>query len=80
VKTIRRPSGDQTGPTLDFGLAKALTDDPATSNAANSPTLSLAATRVGAILGTAMRSASRVKISGSTLRATPRFRRVSRAR
>jgi len=30
---------------LDFGLAKALEDDPAGSNVSNSPTLSLAATR-----------------------------------
>jgi len=38
---------------LDFGLAKALEDDPASSDMRNSPTLSLAATRTGVILGTA---------------------------
>ena len=38
---------------LDFGLAKALDDDPAAGSAHNSPTLSLAATRAGTILGTA---------------------------
>ncbi|MBI3694947.1 MAG: serine/threonine-protein kinase [Acidobacteria bacterium] len=38
---------------LDFGLAKALEDDPASSDVRNSPTLSLAATRAGVILGTA---------------------------
>jgi serine/threonine-protein kinase len=38
---------------LDFGLAKALDDDPATASAHNSPTISLAATRAGVILGTA---------------------------
>ncbi len=38
---------------LDFGLAKALADEPAHSSVANSPTMSLAATRVGMILGTA---------------------------
>ena len=39
---------------LDFGLAKALADDPASSlDLANSPTLSLAATKAGVILGTA---------------------------
>jgi len=38
---------------LDFGLAKALEDDPAGANVSNSPTLSLAATRSGVILGTA---------------------------
>jgi eukaryotic-like serine/threonine-protein kinase len=37
---------------LDFGLAKALTDDTAV-NLSNSPTLSVAATNVGVILGTA---------------------------
>ncbi len=37
---------------LDFGLAKALDDAPAGSNAANSPTISLASTRAGVILGT----------------------------
>ena len=38
---------------LDFGLAKALTDDPASSDISTSPTLSVAATRAGFILGTA---------------------------
>src|SRR5262249_9580020 len=38
---------------LDFGLAKALEDPPANANISNSPTLSLAATREGVILGTA---------------------------
>jgi predicted Ser/Thr protein kinase len=40
---------------LDFGLAKALEDDPASSTApsADSPTLTLEATRMGMILGTA---------------------------
>ena len=38
---------------LDFGLAKALDDEPAAGGARDSPTLSLAATRAGVILGTA---------------------------
>jgi serine/threonine protein kinase len=38
---------------LDFGLAKALEDSPETVNIATSPTLSVAATRAGIILGTA---------------------------
>ena len=38
---------------LDFGLAKALDDDPASAGLHNSPTVSLAATRAGVILGTA---------------------------
>jgi eukaryotic-like serine/threonine-protein kinase len=38
---------------LDFGLAKALADDPASSDLANSPTLTAAATKAGLILGTA---------------------------
>jgi len=38
---------------LDFGLAKALGDDTAAQNVSNSPTLSLAATKAGVILGTA---------------------------
>jgi serine/threonine protein kinase len=38
---------------LDFGLAKALDDSPTSASAHNSPTLSLAATRAGVILGTA---------------------------
>jgi Tol biopolymer transport system component len=38
---------------LDFGLAKALADDPSSESVANSPTLSAMATRQGVILGTA---------------------------
>ena len=38
---------------LDFGLAKALDDDPGAGDSRNSPTLSLGATRLGTILGTA---------------------------
>ncbi len=38
---------------LDFGLAKAFTADAADPNLTNSPTMSLAATRAGMILGTA---------------------------
>ncbi len=38
---------------LDFGLAKALDDTPAAGEVRNSPTMSLAATRAGIILGTA---------------------------
>ncbi len=38
---------------LDFGLAKALDDPPQASSVHNSPTLSLAATRAGVIMGTA---------------------------
>ena len=38
---------------LDFGLAKALSGEPAAEDMSNSPTLSLAATRQGVILGTA---------------------------
>ncbi len=38
---------------LDFGLAKALSDDTGLSDISNSPTLSLAATKAGIILGTA---------------------------
>src|SRR5215510_8399610 len=38
---------------LDFGLAKALESAPSTPNLSNSPTLSLAATNAGLILGTA---------------------------
>ena len=38
---------------LDFGLAKALQDEIRAEDAANSPTLSVAATRAGMILGTA---------------------------
>jgi serine/threonine-protein kinase len=38
---------------LDFGLAKALSDDASAQDASNSPTLSMAATKAGIILGTA---------------------------
>src|SRR5262245_55480903 len=38
---------------LDFGLAKALENAPATSNLTYSPTLSIAGTQAGVILGTA---------------------------
>jgi Tol biopolymer transport system component/predicted Ser/Thr protein kinase len=38
---------------LDFGLAKALADDAIAGDSAHSPTLSIAATRAGVILGTA---------------------------
>src|SRR5687767_4049045 len=38
---------------LDFGLAKAFEGEPANSNLSNSPTLSMAATNAGVILGTA---------------------------
>ena len=38
---------------LDFGLAKALANDPALSDVASSPTLTAQATRAGVILGTA---------------------------
>ena len=38
---------------LDFGLAKALDDDPLASGLSNSPTMSLAATRAGVLLRTA---------------------------
>jgi serine/threonine-protein kinase len=38
---------------LDFGLAKALEDAPASVEASTSPTLSIAASRAGVILGTA---------------------------
>src|SRR6266571_4101772 len=38
---------------LDFGLAKALAPDMSASNLANSPTISIAATQAGMILGTA---------------------------
>src|SRR5262249_41385104 len=38
---------------LDFGLARALETGPRNSNFSNSPTLSLAATQAGIILGTA---------------------------
>jgi Tol biopolymer transport system component len=38
---------------LDFGLAKMFQEEPAEANRSNSPTLSLAATNAGVILGTA---------------------------
>jgi len=38
---------------LDFGLAKALEGEAAAANVSNSPTLSVAATRMGVTLGTA---------------------------
>ncbi len=38
---------------LDFGLAKALSDEPPAPDSSRSPTMSLAATRAGVILGTA---------------------------
>ncbi len=38
---------------LDFGLAKALEGEPGSGSVANSPTLSIASTRLGVILGTA---------------------------
>ena len=38
---------------LDFGLAKALSDDLSAQDASHSPTLSMAATKAGIILGTA---------------------------
>jgi eukaryotic-like serine/threonine-protein kinase len=44
---------DGTVKVLDFGLAKAMSDDPAEIDIANSPTLSMAATQQGIILGTA---------------------------
>ena len=44
---------DGTVKVLDFGLAKALSDDPAPGSMQNSPTLSMAMTQAGMILGTA---------------------------
>ena len=44
---------DGTVKVLDFGLAKALLDDPTATDMSNSPTLSMAATMAGTILGTA---------------------------
>ena len=44
---------DGTVKVLDFGLAKALSDEVAAEDIGNSPTLSMAATRQGVILGTA---------------------------
>ena len=44
---------DGTVKVLDFGLAKALSDDTAAIDISNSPTLTAAATKAGYILGTA---------------------------
>ena len=44
---------DGTVKVLDFGLAKALTDEPTAADMSNSPTLSLNPTVVGTIMGTA---------------------------
>jgi eukaryotic-like serine/threonine-protein kinase len=44
---------DGTVKVLDFGLAKALTDEPVAADPRDSPTLSMAPTMAGAILGTA---------------------------
>jgi eukaryotic-like serine/threonine-protein kinase len=44
---------DGTVKVLDFGLAKALSDDTLTNEISNSPTLTAAATKAGLILGTA---------------------------
>ena len=44
---------DGTVKVLDFGLAKAVENAPATENISKSPTLSMAATQAGVILGTA---------------------------
>jgi serine/threonine protein kinase len=44
---------DGTVKVLDFGLAKAFEGEAAAANASNSPTLSVVATRMGMILGTA---------------------------
>jgi serine/threonine-protein kinase len=44
---------DGTVKVLDFGLAKAMSEDPHTGDMANSPTLSIGATQQGIILGTA---------------------------
>jgi Tol biopolymer transport system component len=44
---------DGTVKVLDFGLAKAMSEEVAEADMANSPTLSMAATRAGVILGTA---------------------------
>jgi len=46
-------TGDGSVKVLDFGLAKAIEGDSATADASKSPTLTLAATRAGVILGTA---------------------------
>jgi serine/threonine protein kinase/Tol biopolymer transport system component len=44
---------DRTVKILDFGLAKALDDEPVSYDARSSPTMSMAATQAGVILGTA---------------------------
>jgi Tol biopolymer transport system component len=44
---------DGTVKVLDFGLAKALTEEPTAANLSNSPTISMNATVAGVILGTA---------------------------
>jgi Tol biopolymer transport system component len=46
-------TGEGSVKVLDFGLAKAMEGDSISGDAANSPTLTLAATRAGVILGTA---------------------------
>ena len=46
-------TNDGTVKILDFGLAKALEDTPAARDLSNSPTISVAQTRAGLILGTA---------------------------
>jgi eukaryotic-like serine/threonine-protein kinase len=46
-------TADGTAKVLDFGLAKALTDEPTETDLRNSPTLSAVATMQGVILGTA---------------------------
>jgi eukaryotic-like serine/threonine-protein kinase len=61
---------DGTVKVLDFGLAKALTEDPATVDMSNSPTLSMGATMQGVILGTA------AYMSPEQAKAKPADRRV----
>ena len=46
-------TADGTVKVLDFGLAKALTAEDPASNVSNSPTLTIAATQAGVIMGTA---------------------------
>lgn len=46
-------TADDSVKVLDFGLAKALSEDPQSSDQATSPTLTAVATRAGIILGTA---------------------------
>jgi len=72
---------------LDFGLARAMESEAGFANAANSPTLTAAATRAGVILGTAAymspEQASRTSRAGRVPAARfprmPRFRRRRRA-